>query len=321
MSDSWDHEIGDEQERRPLILPLIATAVAAGLLLFLAFAVPRGLDTGHNDSSIIGGLVSGCLVGILLWGVAFGITIRRASGGLQVGTLLFTLAVGIVSQVTAISVAAHRISGDMATVARQYRAMGTGDQPPERVPEGTGPVSRISAVFMNGILLDRRTFDHEAERLGVLQILSHEGLSHSSPVLRRCADFEALAVRARTIGDSGWEGHFTEARRIADEAVRNSEMTGGDADSFFAGAAESRDTYRRQWALDAEMVEDAQELCDLFARRPWSARGIEILFPVATDLERARFHLERIRVNAAEQRITADAARRHMGESAARFGS
>ena len=320
MSDSWDYDDGVPDEARPpLLLPLIATAVVAALLLFLAFWMPRGLDTGHNDSSVIGGLVSGLLIGVILWGIAFAIIIRRAGGGWQVGSLLFTLAVGIGSQVAAITLAAHRVSGDMATVAQQYRALSSGGQAPDRVPEGTGPVSRISAAFLNGTLQDRRGFDHEVEALGVLQVLSHEGLTHSSQVLRHCADFEALAARARTLGGSGWEGHFQEARRIADEAVHNGEMTAGDADAFFASAMDSHASYVRQWALDAEMVEDAQELCELLARRPWVVRGTEVLFPVPADLSEARFHTERIRINAAEQRIAADASRRHMGEAAGRL--
>ena len=320
MSDSWDYEDGvPEEARPPLILPLIATAIVAALLLFLAFWMPRGLDTGHNDSSVIGGLVSGLLIGVILWGIAFAIIIRRAGGGWQVGSLLFTLAVGIGSQVAAITLAAHRVSGDMATVAQQYRALSGGGQAPERVPEGTGPVSRISAAFLNGTLQDRRAFDHDAEALGMLQILSHEGLTRSSPVLRHCADFEAFAARARMLGSSGWEGHFMEARRIADEAVRNNEMTAGDADAFFAAAEDNHSSYQRQWMLDAELVEDGQLLCELLARRPWVVQGDRILFPAPADLREASFHVERIRINTAEQRILADASRRHMQESAGRL--
>jgi hypothetical protein len=318
MSDSWDYDVPAEPPR-PLVLPLIATAIAAALLLLFAFAMPRSLDIARNDSSVIGALISGCLIGLILWGIAFGIIIRRAGGGWQVGTLLFVLAVGVFSQIAAIVLAAHRIEGDMATVAQQYRAVGAGANGPDRVPEGTGPVSRIGAVFLNGTLRDRRAFDHDAEALGVVQILSHQGLTRASPVLQHCARFEALVARARTLGTSAWEGHFAEARRLADEEVRSAEMTAGDADAFFASAEENRYSARRQWALDAEMVEDAQELCELLARRPWLAHGTEILFPVPADLQEARFHLERIRINAAEQRIAADASRRHMGEAAGRL--
>jgi hypothetical protein len=322
MSDSLDYGDGDPEEARPpLVLPLIATIVAAALLLLLAFWMPRNLDTGHNDSSVIGGLVSGLIIAVILWGIAFAITIRRAAGGWQVGTLLFTLAVGVSSQVAAITLAAHRISGDMATVSQQFRALSAGGQALDRVPEGTGPVSRISAVFLNGTLQDRRAFDRDAETLGVIQILSHEGLTRSSPVLRHCADFEAFAARARTIGSSGWEGHFAEARRIADEAVRNNEMTAGDADSFFASAQDNHYSYQRQWALDAEMVEDAQELCELLARRPWVARGNHILFPNPADLTEARFHIERVQHNADEQRIATDASRQSMVEAAGHLGN
>jgi hypothetical protein len=320
MSDSWDYDDeAREEPRPPLLLPLIATGVAAALLLLLAFAMPRSLDIAHNDSSVIGAVVAGLIIGIILWGIAFAITIRRAGGGWQVGTLLFVIAVGVGSQVAAITLAASRISGDMATVAQQYRALSAGGQLPERVPEGTGPVSRMSAVFLNGTLQDRRAFDHDAEALGVLQILSHEGLTRTSPVLHHCGDFDALAARARRLGSSGWEGHFAEARRLGDEAVRNREMTAGDADAFFASAQENRYSYQRQWLLDAELIEDAQELCELLARRPWVVRGTDLLFSSPADLEEARFHLERIRIHAAEQRIAADAVRQQMNQDAGRL--
>lgn len=322
MSDSWsDDQGGPEEARPPLVLPLIATGIAAGLLLLLAFVMPRGLDTGHNDSSVIGGLVSGCIVGVILWGIAFAVTIRRAAGGWQVATLLFTIAVGVVSQVAAITLAAQRISGDMATVAQQFRAVSADGQMPERVPEGTGPVSRMGAVFMNGMLQDRRAFDHDAETLGLARILNPEGLTHSSPVLQHCGDFEALAARARRLGTSGWDGHFAEARRIGDEAVRNREITAGDADAFFASVEENHYSYQRQWTLNAETIEDAQQLCELLARRPWTLRGSLILFSSQADLSEARFHIDRVQRNANEQRVAAEEERRRMFESAGRLGN
>jgi len=316
MSDSWDHDDGaPEEPRPPLILPLIATAVAAALLVAFAFAMPRSLDIGQNDSSVIGAVLSGLIISIILWGIGFGITIRRAGGGWQVGTLLFIIAVGVGAQVAAITLAAQRISGDMATVVRQYRA-GAAGQP---LPEGTGPVSRISAVFLNGMLEDRRSFQHDAEALGVLQILTQEGLTRSSPVLRHCADFEALAARARRLGSFGWESHYAEARRLADEEVRNREMTAGDADAFFASAEYNHLSSQRQWMLDAELVEDAQELCELLARRPWVVRGQGILLSSPADLTEARFHLTRIQRIIDEKRISADATRQTMEEAASRL--
>jgi hypothetical protein len=318
MSESWDDDAGiPEEERPPLVLPLIATAVVAALLLLFAVAMPRSLDIAHNDNSIIGALVAGCMISIILWGIAFAITIRRAGGGVQVGSLLFILVLGVGAQIAAMTLAAHRIGGDMARVAEQFRAAGTGGADgPEQVPEGVGPVSRISAVVLNGMLHDRRAFDRDAVAIGVTQMLNAEGLTHSSPVLRRCAEFEPLAARARTIGGNGWEGHFSEARRIADEAVRNREMTAGDADAFFASATQNHYFYQRQWVLDAEIVEDAQELCELLARRAWVVRGGRVLFPSQADLNEAQFHLQRIQQNAAEQRIAVDASRRQMGEAA-----
>jgi hypothetical protein len=180
-------------------------------------------------------------------------------------------------------------------------------------------VSRIGAVFLNGILQDRHAFDREARAVGALQILNNEGLTHSSPVLRHCADFEALAARARTLGGSGWNGHLAAARRTADDAVRNGEMTAGDADAFFTSVEDNHVSYQRQWVLDAEVIEDLQELCALLARRPWTARGNQILFPAQADLNEASFHIERIRRNADEQRIAADASRRNMNEVAGRL--
>jgi hypothetical protein len=321
MSDAWGYDEGAPEEARPpLVLPLIATAIVAALLLIFAFAMPRSLDIGHNDNSVIGALVSGCMVSLILWGIAFAITIRRAGGGWQVGTLLFILVLGVGSQVVAITLAANRNSDDLATVAQQYRALGASEHGPDRVPEGTGPVSRISAAFLNGTLQDRHAFDRDVETLGVLQVLSHEGLTHASPVLHRCADFEALAARARTLGGSGWDGHFAEARRIADEAVRNREMTAGDAEAFFASAAVNHDSYQRQWALDGDMIEGAQELCELLAHRPWTLHGTQIFFASPADLESARSDIERIRANADEQRIAAAAARENMDQAAGQLG-
>jgi hypothetical protein len=74
--------------------PLLATAICAGLLL-LWLAGRSSVPTQSRDLAYFSGVaIAGALFGAILWGIAFAITIRKASKGWKAGSLILLALIG-----------------------------------------------------------------------------------------------------------------------------------------------------------------------------------------------------------------------------------
>jgi hypothetical protein len=184
------------------------------------------------------------------------------------------------------------------------------DKLPDHVAAGSGPLSRMSASFLNRALQDQRDLERDLTAVGFVQVVSLEGLTRQSPVLRRCGDYAPLAARARRLGTEGRLAGLAAARQIGDAAVQAGELSARDEADFFAGTEQGRASYERQWALNAEIVEEGQAVCALLAGRPWVRSGARVAFTHAGDAEIVNGHLRRIQADSAEQDRMRDQIRR-----------
>jgi hypothetical protein len=74
--------------------PLLATAICAGMLL-LWLAGRTTIPTGSRDLAYFSGVaIAGGLFGAILWGIAFAVTIRKASKGWKAGSLILLAMIG-----------------------------------------------------------------------------------------------------------------------------------------------------------------------------------------------------------------------------------
>ena len=290
--------------------PLAATVIGCvvAMLGLLQNAEPRTIDAAGSGSlayfagQVVGGAV---MLTLVIWGIAYAITVRKASPRWKVASLLIIFVVGLlvslIGRAGERGAYADRARGDMrdtAVILKQVTE--AGDAVPKQVRSGEGPMSRMSAAVLNSVLAERHAFERDAERAGAAQVLSFEGLTRTSAVLDRCAGLDALAETARANGRRVSQ-HFAAARAIGDEAVRKGEVPAGAIDAFMDGATSAMPTYERQWQVNAEIMVEGAGICRTLARRQWSMSNGQVMFERDRDLQDVSARQARIRSYASEQ--------------------
>jgi len=309
MTDDRSHQDADfADEERSGGHPLIATLVCA-VLLILAAAGRSGPQAGLGPDYVLGYIAGGGVFGGILWGIAYAITIKRSSTAWRVTSLIVLVVIGLLSTLLQIGARAVVRHSDVRDTENQLQQVLDGDTLPQHVAAGSGPLSRMSAAFLNRSLADQRALERDLAAVGFEQVVSLEGLTRSSPVLRHCADFAPIAARARHLGVEGRRANLAAARQVGDAAVQAGQLSAQDETAFFEGAEQSRTAYERQWTLNAEVVEEAQAVCTLLASREWVLSGERVLFTRPGDAEAVNAHLRRIQAHGAEQERMRDTMR------------
>jgi hypothetical protein len=284
--------------------PILATVIGSVVVLLTA-GVPAGPGASPPGAAataafrlgeILGG---GFVIALIVWGIAYAITLRRAARRWKIASFLIILAVSTL-------VALIRIGGreaakreDMALVSGQLQqAMRTGEIPDELKP-GDGPISAMSAAYLNPVLDERRSFQRQQQAAGAEALLDFTTLTPAAPALRNCGSFAALAATAR--GNAArFDAHTAAARRAGDPFVARGTLSEADRDEFLQGLQSTRGAYARNWELAAEWVGEVGGLCTLLAARPWRREGGVVAFETDADVAAANRHLERINALVAE---------------------
>lgn len=288
--------------QRPAGHPLIATVICAVLLILCTAGAGGGeRGAGMDGAYLVGHLFGDGIFAGILWGIAYAVTIKRASGTWQIGTLVALIVIGMLFGLLQLGAGIGVRQSDARDTVNQLKQVIYSDRLPDHVAAGNGPLSRMSAAFLNHLLDDQRALERDLGAAGFMQVISLDGLTPASPVLRRCSDFAPLAARARHMGIEGRRENLAAAREIGDAEVTAGRLSAGDEAAFFEGAEESRAAYERQWALNAEVLEEGQAVCQLLASRPWALSNGRVMFTRPGDAERMNAHLRRIQADAAEQ--------------------
>ena len=74
--------------------PLLATSICAGLLLLSLAGRDETPMTAEGTGELIGYVFGGAVFGMILWGIAFAITIRKASTRWKAGSLIALAVLG-----------------------------------------------------------------------------------------------------------------------------------------------------------------------------------------------------------------------------------
>lgn len=270
--------------------PLLATVIGSIILLASAGSAPSDDPT----NSVAYALGSGFGAVLVVGGIAWFATLRHASDGWKAASLITLFVVGALSGLVKIGNARAQFASDAKGVANEMQQMMNapeGSMP--QLSEGSSPLSRMSAVMVNGIANDFAAFDKESESAGLVQIISFEGLTKSSPVLDHCDRVSGLSARARYF-EGRLPGHIEAAQKIGRDAVSNGTASQSLIDDFIGGARDNRNPYT-QWQLLASISEEAGALCDQLAQRRWVKDGDMIRFMSDVDLRNANARLERIK--------------------------
>jgi len=279
--------------------PVLATAIGAIALILTAF-IPhvRAMVGGQHIVAYL--VVSTLGGGVIVWLVAFALTIRKSAIGWKIGSLAALLLVS--ACVTLVRLGTGDMSRqDAATVALQInQAMENPDHPGDvRIAAGTGTGSRMNAAAMGAMIADRKAFEAETMSSGLRQIIGVDGLTRTSPVLNHCGTVDALVARTDYYGNR-FAAYQAAADAIGNKAVQDGEIAAGAVAAFDRGLASTRGNFERSWLLTGQMAAEAGNLCRVLAARHWVLERGKVMFTNQGDLDRANAHLSRINQLSAE---------------------
>jgi hypothetical protein len=273
--------------------PLLATVIGAIALILTVFIphVRAMLGGQHMVAYLVASTLGG---GVIVWGIALAVTVRKSAIGWKIGSL------AALTFVSACVTLGRLGSGDMsredaATVARQINdAVKNADHPDDiKIAAGTGAGSRMNAAVMGAMIADRKAFEAETIRSGLRQIITVNGLTKGSPVLDHCGNIDALVARTDYYGGR-LPAFQAAADAIGNKAVQDGEIDHSAVAAFDRGMAGSRSDFERSWLLTGQIAAEAGDLCRLLAKRHWVLQGGKLLITNQDDLTLANAYLSRI---------------------------
>lgn len=284
--------------------PIVAT-IAGVLFLLLIASQGRGAPFGGGAESqaanmgyLFGSVATGAAI---VWGIAYAITIRRASRAWKIASLIIIAIASLLSTAIRMGGRDAALASEAMDVTNQVQAMVESGKGPADVKfkAGSGPMSRMMAAMLNPQLADGAAFEKEMQAAGLVQVVSFEGLTRNSPVLDRCDGLDSLAARAGYYR-SRWPRHMAAAFAVGQDAVRAGEMSSEAMRGFEEGVRKSSPNTDRQWELSQLSATEAAAICRVLARRNWDKPGNVVLFRNNADLAEFNRHGARIDSYAAE---------------------
>lgn len=273
--------------------PLVATII--GSIVILLITAGGSASAAKSGPEAIGyALGSGVFALLIVGGAAWFITLRHASDGWKVGSLITLFLVGLLGGLASVGTANMQRRADARELAGQMQhALDTAEGARPEIREGSGPLAKMAAAMLRDINADSAVFEDEAQSAGLSQIITLEGLTKASPVLGDCGGLDRMADHARRFGSRGPE-ILNHARAVGEAEVQKGSIEQRDVDEFLAGASENHGL-AQQWGYLAEISSEAGSVCRLLATRKWALSGGRILFLSNADARAANLHLDRIR--------------------------
>jgi hypothetical protein len=248
---------------------LLATIVCV-LLLLLSRCGGASSERGfYSNAEMMGVVVGGGLIGLVLWGIAYAITIRRASSRWKVASLCLLLSVGLWTGAANVAARKQAFDRDLAASKLLFQqAQGRKPGTALVIPAGAGTLTRMAAASMNASLadIDRQVVAQRAA--GLADILQLRVPRTSPPVLEDCARFDALMDNARAKRATD-PLHIVAARAVADADVAAGKIDRSLTDNVLNGMKRNRYTVERRWDRLAAQAQTASQVCVILARRHW----------------------------------------------------
>ena len=285
QGDNAAYERWVAQQDRPDGHPIIATAIGAIALIIGIVASPRPYP-GMGDAALVGGAA---LVALLVWGVAFAITIRHSSILWKVGSLLLLLLIAALGASVSIRQARMEAFRKDLTALTEIRMTADGKlELPKDSDRGT--FSRISITYLKAMSDEAKARDMALTALGLDRIANVQAILREPSLLRDCDRFP----RNRSIVDDagtrmqGYIDSMIRDIRASDipEDIRAEMLRGFDIDKAQLQLAAST-------ALSREQLEVGGKLCAILARRHWTAQGANFVFASTADMNSYNGHIDR----------------------------
>jgi hypothetical protein len=290
--------------------PLIATLVAC-LIALVRIAAPADWRTAEQSFDYkMGFLFAGAIVGVIMWGIAWAITIRKAHPGWWAGSLIAIALVNVFVSLVQLGAPHVQLERQIAESRAQVeQALAKGDAlEGVKVTPDAAPLVRMQAALINGSVSDARAFDTEAAAAGMGQ-LSLEVTSKRAPVLAKCEQMAAVGRRALAYYTPRIDAHLREAEHLGRAAVTSGELPTAGVDGFLQGARDKRAGTVRRWQIRAGLAEASASICRTLRDRPWVRQKGQILFTHQRGLDAVNSQIKRTQALAAEEETLVARAR------------
>jgi hypothetical protein len=245
--------------------PVLVILAGSAILVLLAVSSPRWLS--HQPLTSL--LIAGAVLALALWLIGFVLTVRRAKPVWIAGSLAILLAVGLGAGFGADMLGKSQARGDMTALAEVE--LGPDGAPTfPRDAEARGPISRLFVANMRTTAQEERDYATEVGKLGLGYLNSPYTLSQNPGVLARCGEIAAFKA-AVTRKNARRQARLDAALAAIDKADLPEDLKHGARLMIVPGG--SRDQLDAMLAQDIELLDSAQALCVLLAKRSWSNQG------------------------------------------------
>jgi hypothetical protein len=302
--------------------PILATLIGLFFILLPLGSDRLDMPAAYDTAERIGALLGGAVSGIIVWLIAYAVTIRRASRAWALASLLVLATTGLIAAVVGMGRHELAMARDIAAAEHGLASvMRAGAGNASFTPGAdAGPITRLAAAAAAPMIADARRLNQAEADSGMLQIMTFAGLTTDAPVLRHCDKIAAVAPLALAIGRR-FPSYLDAARAEGRNLVANGLVEQPAIDAFLRGFAVTQPRYRRQSGLAATIAEGEAAMCRILAHRNWHrGEGDRIVFDDDADMQaasalRARFAPALEEIDAAQQGGVATLKAESQGQS------
>jgi hypothetical protein len=289
--DEWAYELTRKDS-----FPLAATITGSIVILVVSVAINSFASHRHMLVTTLG---AGTVVALLVWIVAFLVTLRRAPIGWKIGSFFAMIVIGLVAGVIGIGTAITALQDDMRAIAEIKVNPYSGLE----MPDGgaRGPISKAAFTYFKAVVDDAMKHRAALKGLGYEAMTSASALRNNPQLLSHCDQratvtpmIEAYYARRRTA-----YGKFRADLSAIDidENFRKGLIDGVDKAQKDHG-----DLLERAAANEHGQIGELIAMCQILARHRWIEQFGNIAFTNPGDLRDFQTHARRENDLAGEER-------------------
>ncbi|WP_299328799.1 hypothetical protein [Parasphingopyxis sp.] len=259
---------------KPDSYPGFATILCCVAVLFTSCASGPLQPTGNSAERM--GFIIGSLVGpgLLVWLIAFAITIRHAGTGWKIGSLAIVLTFSVFAGMARLPASQQTASEDSQRVARQMAEIANSYEAGEQtslmpLSDSQTPMERSTARLYNLVAQDTIAFEEDAQEAGFYALLNGEVSSLDDEILDDCRAIENLENTTSAMAER-FPAYMDRFRVIVREEIENVEERRRFMAGFDDGVATAQARHQDQWRIIGLKVREAAAICNVLARGGWT---------------------------------------------------
>jgi hypothetical protein len=217
----------------------------------------------------------------LLWGLAYLITIRRATANWKLLSFMLLLITAAGVGYTATWIAEQRIKTDLRTLMEMELDRDGFPRFPAGA-ENRGPISKLYVAFVRELIDGQHALDAEAEKAGVRLLADASALKANPRILSDCAKVAAVKQSANAM----LERRRTRFKDLV-QALQRTDYPAAFKRGIIEGLTgdDTDDNIVQMQSIQGRILDAAQGACTVLARRRWVPEGPVFMFTNDADLE------------------------------------